>query len=390
MLSDDEVLAAVRRSPEGAGGAFPADRARITRHLLVEGEIVRCVETRTEAARFHKGSRDLSDLPEYDDLARHPVPAPADPAAGSTLRLVRRGSVAPGICVCADGRKHCERCRGAGHVTCPKAVRCTACQEGASCLSCDGSGSRTREPAPRPEDERAARVTCRECGAKESACAKCRGTGTRKCPECGGSEARTCPECKGKGTVVHDVCGGTGRFVRWTEGVVTRVPVTDALRETSSLPSRAFGWTTGRDAWTRVDAEGEKAMSPDGLHAADARRDPDDEAAPKSADDPDAEAAPKSADGADGAPGIDEAAVAAYLKPRLAPHPGEVGRRVRLRHLSVARVAHADRPDRVFLVIPGPSSPRVVSLRSPRRTRQLVGLALLVLAVAVVIAGLLN
>ncbi|MFF2775780.1 hypothetical protein ACFVU3_12795 [Streptomyces sp. NPDC058052] len=123
MLSEDDVLAAVRRSlgaAAGDGAAFPAQGARITRHLLVDGEIVRCVETREERPGFHRGGKDLSGRPEYDDIDRYPLPAPADPGARSTLLLVRRGSVDPRACaVCTNGRQHCARCRGAGDVTCP-------------------------------------------------------------------------------------------------------------------------------------------------------------------------------------------------------------------------------------------------------------------------------
>ncbi|MFD4374400.1 hypothetical protein [Streptomyces sp. NPDC058486] len=352
MLSDDDVLAAVRRSLGGDGAYFPAQGARITRHLLVEGRIVRCMETRKETQRFHKGARDLSALPEYDvDLDRHPIPAPDDPEAGSTLRLVRRGSVDPQVCTgCTNGRRHCERCQGGGDLVCRKYTPCEACAGIDCCLSCDGTGTRAREAAARPEGEQTARVRCRPCGAEDVACPKCRGLGKRKCPECGATGFRPCPDCRRKGTVDHDFCGGTGRFVRWTEGVIARTPLVDELKESSGLSGRAFGWTNESDAWGRVDAEGEEAVP---------------------ADDTDEK-------------------VAAYLKPRLQVHAGEVGRRIGLRHLSLARVTHIDHRHRVYVVIPGPTAPRVLPLRSGRRIWQLVGIGLLVLAGAAALFHLLG
>ncbi|MFD5770133.1 hypothetical protein ACFWIN_30540 [Streptomyces sp. NPDC127049] len=355
MLSEDDILAAVRRSLGGAGtdgAVFPAQGARITRHLLVDGEIVRCVESREERAGFHRGVLDLSDRPAYDDIDRYAIPAPADPGARSTLLLVRRGSVEARACaVCTNGRQHCARCRGAGDVSCPPSVPCAACRESVCCLSCEGTGKRAREAADRPEGETALRVRCRACGAEDTACAKCRGAGPGKCPVCGGTGSRPCPDCEGAGTVSHGFCGGTGRYVEWTEGVIAREPVVDAIKETSSLPARSFGWTNEYDAWARVDLVGEEAV-------------------PVAGEDADPE-------------------LAAFLKPRLGVHDGEVGRRVAVRHLSLARVTHDAHPHRVYIVIPGRAAPRVVPLRSRRRTWQLVGAALLLAAAAVTVARLL-
>ncbi|MFF6789683.1 hypothetical protein ACFY9C_11440 [Streptomyces filamentosus] len=354
MLSDDDVLAAVRRDlKEGgaSGAAFPAQGARVTRHLLVEGEIVRCVETREEAPRFRQGSVDLSGRPEYEDLARHRVPAPRDPAVASTLKLVRRGSVDARLCTCGNGRVRCERCHGAGDLACRKYVPCERCRGLDSCLDCDGTGRRARKAdRPKPDEETAERVGCRKCGAAGAACAGCRGSGRERCAECGGSGSRPCPDCGETGTVPHDHCGGTGRYVRWTEGVIARKPLVDAIRESSSLPDRSFGWADRPGDWTRVEAEGPAAV-------------PGDDA---------------------------DADLVAWLEPRLQPHAGEVGRRVSLRHLTLARVTHADHPHRVYYVIAGPDGPRVLSRRSPRRKRQYAAAAFLLLALLATAAVLLT
>ncbi|MFF2775781.1 hypothetical protein ACFVU3_12800 [Streptomyces sp. NPDC058052] len=149
----------------------------------------------------------------------------------------------------------------------------------------------------------------------------------------------------------HTFCGGTGRYVEWTEGVISREPVVDEIKETSALPARAFGWTNELDAWGRVDLVGEEVV-------------------PVAGEDADEE-------------------VAAWLKPRLGVHDGEVGRRVGVRHLSLARVTHDAHPHRVYVVIPGRAAPRVVRLRSRRRTWQLVAVALLLAAAAVTVSRLL-
>ncbi|MGW3393222.1 hypothetical protein [Streptomyces hydrogenans] len=384
MLSDDDILAAVRRglgAPGADDAAFPAAGAHITRHLLVAGEIVRCVETRTEGTAFHAGTRDLSDLPEYDVLDRYPVPPPADPgAARSTLRLVRRGSVAAHACsTCTNGRKPCARCRGAGDVACRTHVPCAGCEGRLCCLACEGTGKRAREAADRPQGETASRVRCRKCGADDAACGKCRGAGRKKCGVCGGTASRPCPDCAGGGTVSHDFCAGTGRYVEWTEGVVVREPVVDTVEESSDLPARAFAWTNEADAWNRVDHVGEDAFPPDGT---------DTGSGPGTRTD-----LTKATDltkDTDLTQDTDLAEVAARLKPRLGFRDGEVARRVRVRYLSLARVTHDDHPDRVYVVIPGRPAPRVVTVRSPRRAWRLAALALLVLVAVVAVSRLLT
>ncbi|MFF9338548.1 MULTISPECIES: hypothetical protein [unclassified Streptomyces] len=405
MLSDDDILAAVRRGLGAAGAddaAFPAAGAHITRHLLVRGEIVRCVETRTEGAGFHAGTRDLSDVPEYDDLDRYPIPAPADPgAARSTLRLVRRGSVAAHACsTCTNGRKPCARCHGAGDVKCRTHVPCGGCEGRLCCLACEGTGKRAREAADRPQGETSARVRCRKCGAEDAACAKCRGAGQKKCAVCGGTGSRHCPDCGGGGTAKHDFCAGTGRYVEWIEGVIARKPVVDTVQETSGLPARAFGWTNEYDAWDRVDRvdlfdhtgrSGEKTFPADGTDhgtTAGSAAGPCHGTTAGSDHGPDhgTTAGPTAAP----TPAAPHDDLAAFLAPRLGVRDGEVARRVSVRYLSLARVTHDHHPHRVYIVVPKRPAPRVVTVRSPRRALRLAVLALLVLVAAVVVARLLS
>lgn len=147
MLSDEDVLAAVRRRVEERGGAgrVPPGGADITRHLLIEGRVLRCVETRTEEERFHQGSIDLSDRPVYgSDLDSYRIPPPEDPASETTLRLVRRGSVDDRSCDCGNGVVACERCKGRGELPCVPAEACGGCRGVAACLWCDGTGHRSR------------------------------------------------------------------------------------------------------------------------------------------------------------------------------------------------------------------------------------------------------
>ncbi|MFI0779319.1 hypothetical protein [Streptomyces sp. NPDC021212] len=67
MLNDKDVLEAVRRCLEERGDGMKLglpDTAKVTWHLLLEGQIVRCIETRMQDERLHYGSIDLSDRPE--------------------------------------------------------------------------------------------------------------------------------------------------------------------------------------------------------------------------------------------------------------------------------------------------------------------------------------
>lgn len=82
MLSDEDVLAAVRRRVEERGGTgpFSPGEAVVTRHLLIEGRVLRSLETRAEEERFHQGFVDLSDRPVYGSaLDSYRIPPPRGP-----------------------------------------------------------------------------------------------------------------------------------------------------------------------------------------------------------------------------------------------------------------------------------------------------------------------
>ncbi|MFC8895992.1 CCHC-type zinc finger protein [Streptomyces cinereoruber] len=356
MLSDEDVLAAVRRRVEERGGAgrVPPGGADITRHLLIEGRVLRCVETRTEEERFHQGAIDLSDRPVYgSDLDSYRIPPPEDPASETTLRLVRRGSVDDRSCDCGNGVVACERCKGRGELPCVPAEACGGCQGVAACLWCDGTGHRSRRTYGRLNtgpQTRAGRVTCGRCGTANAACADCRGRGRNTCARCGGSGSRACPDCGRAGTVPHRRCGGTARIVTWTEGVVTRSPL--VVKVKISSPDLPYGaWKSARDhgAWTDV-----RVVGPRSTLARDTAGD-----------------------------------VAAALEPWLVPHEGEVSRRVALRHLSLARVTLASDPHRVFFVVPGRDGPHVAAWPSGGRVRLIAAVALAALVALVVVSRLL-
>ncbi|WP_411077116.1 hypothetical protein [Streptomyces sp. cmx-10-25] len=351
MLSDEDVLAAVRRRLQECGKAGRAlpEGADITRHLLLAGKILRCVETRTEKERFHQGFIDLSDRPVYaSGLQWHRIPPPEDPTIGTTLRLVRRGSVEDRTCDCGNGLVACERCKGDGELPCAPARACGECHGIAACLWCDGTGRRSHRSHDRGTADHAGRegrVTCGRCGTREAACAGCGGRGRTTCTRCGGSGSRACPDCDRAGTVPHRRCSGTARTVTWTEGVVTRRPVVEKVAVSSpALPYGAWRSARGHGDWTDVRVVGRR----DSL-----ARDVDRE-------------------------------VAGILEPLLLPREGEVSRRITLRHLSLARVTLASHPHRVFFVVPAPDGPRVAVWPSGKRVRLIAAVAsaaLLALAV---------
>ncbi|MFF4171270.1 hypothetical protein [Streptomyces sp. NPDC001744] len=356
MLSDEDVLAAVRRSLQERGetGRVLPEEADISHHLLIEGKILRSMETRTEEERFHQGSIDLSDRPVYgSDLHAYRIPPPEDPASGTTLRLVRRGSVDDRSCDCGNGVVACERCKGSGELPCAPAKACGECRGIAACLWCDGTGRRSRQTHSRlntGQQAREGRVTCGTCGTANAACAGCRGRGGTTCARCGGSGSRACPDCDRTGTVPHRRCGGTARTVTWTEGVVTRSPL--VVKVTFSSPELPYGaWRSARDhgAWTGV-----RVVGPRSSLARDTAGD-----------------------------------VAAALEPWLVRHDGEVGRRVDLRHLSLARVTLAPDPHRVFFVVPGHDGPHVAAWPSVNRIRLIAAVALAALVTLVVVSRLL-
>lgn len=77
MLSETDILQAVRQHVAERGEVpkmgLPAS-GEITWHSLVEGTVVRCIETRTEDKKLHRGRIDLSGRPQYDRLEGYPLP----------------------------------------------------------------------------------------------------------------------------------------------------------------------------------------------------------------------------------------------------------------------------------------------------------------------------
>ncbi|MGW5423612.1 hypothetical protein [Streptomyces sp. NPDC003943] len=362
MLSDEDVLAAVRRSlkqRDASSRALRPEEAKITRHLLVEGEIVRSIESRSEKAQVHRGPVDLSERPVYEsDIDEHVIPAPRDPATRVTHTLVRRGTVRDRSCdACSNGIVQCGRCQGAGDLRCEPWVTCETCRGLDSCLRCDGTGRRTRKTPGRTDGpdgpggsdgtgrDKEDRVTCRQCGARDSACATCGGRGKQHCSRCGGKGTRTCPKCSGDGTGPCDRCAGTGRIVTWTEGVIEWKPDTERITPGNELPYRAGRQARDRGDWTPVKASGEQAPLPAGTAAE----------------------------------------VARLLAPRLRPRPGEITRRISVRHLSVARVTFAEDPHDYF-VIPTTTTPYVLRLPSRRRVWQFAAIALAAVVLLAVVS----
>ncbi|MFF8695552.1 hypothetical protein ACF08W_25455 [Streptomyces sp. NPDC015144] len=350
MLSDEEVLRAVRELTKGRGEEFPAalpGAAEITWYCLLEGEIVRCVESRTEKERFHAGPLDLSGRPVFETtIDAHHVPPPQDPSQEKTFRLVRRGSVDDRSCDCGNGSVACPRCSGAGDLRCEPRTPCTGCKGNDSCLRCDGTGKRSGAPEDRAAREQDERVTCRLCGALGAACGVCRGRGAVECPTCRGAGLRACPDCDRAGTVPHRRCEGKGRTVTWTEGVITRRPDTDKVRLPEfGVPYLARQSAREKGAWVRTDLTDDKPL-------------------------PDRQAK----------------LLGRELRPKLVKRDQEIARRADLRYLPLARVVVTAQPHRVYYVVPTARAPHVLLLPSRRRSWQIAAvacgaLALLFLAV---------
>lgn len=102
-------------------------------------------------------------------------------------------------------RSNCTRCRGSGAVSCPE---CGSAGR-IDCPECDGTGLV------------AVARDCPRCGgsgwldeAHEDRCGRCDGSGTEtveeECGNCGGSGKITCPKCSGDGEVICLVCEGEG------------------------------------------------------------------------------------------------------------------------------------------------------------------------------------
>ncbi|MFE5481342.1 hypothetical protein [Streptomyces sp. NPDC056527] len=350
-LPDDDILRAVERHLSGRG--TPASlttpgAARITWHSILDGEIIRSLETRTEAPREKPGRVDLSDLPEYTELAEHHIPPPSDPAQRETLELVRRGSVRQRTCACGNGRWRCQLCQGSKRRPCEPTGPCPACRGTDSCVRCHGTG----RPQGHPRAGRSApgadeRVDCVRCGKPKAACPECSGRGSTKCPDCRGKGSVDCEDCGGKGTVPHTVCAGTGSLSTWTGAVVERHGDTDRVKLPEQRPPILVRQRTeGAGRWAEaVLDEGEKLPADlDPTHVK-------------------------------------------VIAPRLGRRHGEVARRVVLRHLPLARVEVPTEPDRVFYVFPGRTGIEVFPYLSPQRIRHFlkigsaaVGAVLLALA----------
>lgn len=344
MLSETDILQAVRQHIVERGEApklgLPAS-GEITWHPLLEGTVVRCIETRSEDPRLHRGRIDLSDRPQYDRLARYPLAPPKDPAVATTLKLVQRGSVKEEPCFCGNGKVACSRCQGRGDLPCAVTTTCSDCRGIDACLRCDGTGHRTRKA---PEEHRQAadeRITCKQCGAAEAACATCRGRGHVSCSACRGRGARECPDCDGAGTEPHKRCAGTGHTVTWTGGTISRQPRTEEIKwPESGLPYIARQHAREYGNWRKTFLTHNDSV-PDGL----------------------------------------EDEFKALLRPRLKPWDGEIAREADLRYLPLARMVVPEHRHRVYYVYPGQSSLQVFILPSSQRTWQIALAVLGALAV---------
>lgn len=338
VLNEQDVLEAVRRRVEDRGEALKLglpDTTQITWRSLLEGTIVRCIESRTEEERLHYGHIDLSDRPEYDSLTRYPLAAPKDPARTRLVRLVKRGSVTELSCDCGNGKTACPRCQGRGDLPCETSMACAACRGIDSCLRCEGTGRRIRKAADerQPPDER---VTCRQCGTQGTACSTCSGRGRTTCQTCQGTGKRGCPDCDRAGTVRHERCKGTGGTVRWTEGLIRREPLTEKIKQPKTgVPYLAWEAARESDGWHRAEATGMEGLTAD---LTGEFRD--------------------------------------LVEPHLIPRQGEIDRQATFRYLRLARMTTPQHPHRVYYVFPTDTSPRVLVLPSQRRTWQITAVAL--------------
>lgn len=348
MLDDRDVLAAVQRCIEKRGESVHVTlpgAAHVTWRPLLEGTIVRCIETRAEDQLLHRGPIDLSKRPVYDTtIHQHKIPAPKNPSDATAFKLVRQGSVDDRPCDCGNGKVACQRCKGRGDLPCDASTTCAECRGLDCCLRCEGTGHRTRKTAHTQEQETVKRVTCKQCGAREAACAVCQGRGRLTCTTCQGAGTRTCPDCDRAGTVPHERCNGGGRIVTWTQGVITRRPHTEQIKLPSSgVPYVARQQARERGQWKKTHLTGNEAL-PDDL----------------------------------------EREFGSTMQTRLLPQDQEIARQTDLRHLPLARVAVMLHPHRVYYVFPAFTELHVLVLPSQQRTWQIAAAllgALIVLAV---------
>jgi hypothetical protein len=339
----------VRRCIEDRGEAPGPElpTPQITWYPLLEGEVIRSIETRTEQRQKHYGHIDLSDRPEYDSLARHRIAPPKDLTRAQTVKLVRRDSVTEDFCPCGNGKTACPRCQGRGDLPCEASTACAACRGIDSCLRCDGTGYRKLKVH---EDHGVVdeRVTCERCGTHNAACRTCDGRGRTTCSTCHGAGVRDCPDCDRAGTVPHQRCKGAGRIVTWIEGIIRREPRTERIRQPETgVPYPAWSAARESGAWHQLHLTGQDPLPADAasrfLH---------------------------------------------LVQPHLTPHEGEIARQATFRHLRLARTVVPQHPHRVYYVLPTAASPRVLVLPSRRRTWQIAVVALVALLALVLLLRL--
>ncbi|MEU0739869.1 hypothetical protein [Streptomyces sp. NPDC006134] len=321
----------------------------ITWFSLLEGETVRCIESRKEAPQEHYGSIDLSSRPVYDDLGNYHVAPPKSPEEKLTLKLVRRGTVVDESCSCSNGKVPCPRCSGRGDLPCEESVICPACRGVDSCLRCDGTGTKIRKlPEDRgPVDER---TLCRRCGERDAACTTCHGRGRVTCSQCGGRGQRSCPDCNRAGTQDHEKCRGAGRIVTWTEGTISRTPKKDTVRKPEAgMPDRVRKAAHESGHWYTMHLNDDQPVPADAT--SEFRR---------------------------------------AVQPYLSPVKGEIAWQATFKHLKLARAVAPQHPHRVYYVIPTAGSPRVVILPSQRRLWQIAAVVLGALVALITLLRLLS
>ncbi|MFE6685626.1 hypothetical protein ACFVFQ_04020 [Streptomyces sp. NPDC057743] len=345
MLNDNDVLAAVRQHIIERGDPSPVEQpsaAKIRWRSLLEGEVLRCIETHREQERFHPGHIDLSDRPEYDILQQHPLDAPQELAAETTVTMVKRGTVKEETCPCGNGKVACPRCQGRGAVQCDPSATCTDCPDTDPCLCCHGTRTRSKGLPDDHEQERKDRTTCKLCGALDAACPTCRGRGKVTCSTCQGRGSFSCPDCDRVGTVPHERCAGTGHTVSWIEGTIRRQPRTEEVKRSHSgvsFVARKQARDNGK--WATASLMNHDAV-PDDL----------------------------------------DAEFKKLLRPHLKRRKDEIAREATFRYLPLARVEVPHQPHRIYYVFPGKTRLEVLPLPSPQRTWRIVGA---VLAVALVV-----
>ncbi|MFF3563995.1 hypothetical protein ACFYXS_28505 [Streptomyces sp. NPDC002574] len=361
--TDEDVLRAVERHLSERGGGpvrFGAPTAvRISWHSLLDCRIVRTTETRTESARTHKGRIDLSKRAVYTELTTHKVDPPPEPGRPRRIELVQRDSIRERACECGNGTWHCKRCEGRGDIPCDTTVVCAACRGLDPCTACEGTGrARDRASTRRgaadgtagaPVAASSERVRCAKCRSPRTACPKCAGRARTECPKCEGRGSVPCPQCKGSGTVPHDACAGTGVLTAWTGAVIEERDRADAVTLPRKRPPRRARRRAGSAGdWRETVLTSSRADLPGDLehehHDA--------------------------------------------IAPRLGRTPGEVARRVTIRHLPLARLAADQDPDRVFYVFPGRYGLEVVPLPSRRRVLHASAVAVAALVVVLLVLAL--